>query len=87
MYSVSSLHDMPYPKNGSNEPWEVRSVADSLITLIASRRDDVRRQGHVRDADRTGARVRTFHVLTRGGSGYAANQIWLMAHYHTLATA
>ena len=26
-------------------------------------------------------------VLTRGGSGYAAKQIWLMAHYQTLAMA
>ena len=26
-------------------------------------------------------------LVIRGGSGYAANQIWLMAHYHTLAMA
>ena len=26
-------------------------------------------------------------LVIRGGSGYAANQIWLMAHYHRLATA
>ena len=26
-------------------------------------------------------------VASRGGSGYAAEQIWLMAYYQTLATA
>ena len=27
------------------------------------------------------------HMTSRGGSGYAAKQIWLMAHHQTLATA
>ena len=31
--------------------------------------------------------LKRLDFVTRGGSGYAANRIWLMAHYHTLATA